>query len=153
MAQFYEDLEVGQIERFGAYSVTRDEVITFARKFDPQPFHLSDEAAAKTSFGRLAASGWHTSAMTMAMVVAHSQGLGHQGLGSPGIDEVRWPKPVYPGDTLSCETELIDKRRSASRPEMGLFRKKMTVRNQHDEVVMTFTSTAMITVRNPAASG
>ncbi len=153
MAQFYEDLEPGQIEHFGSLLVDRDEVIAFAQKYDPQPFHLSDDAAAKTPFGRLAASGWHTCAMTMSMVVAHMQALGHQGLGAPGIDELRWPKPFYPGDTLRCEAVVLDKRRSASRPEMGLFRKTMTVRNQQDDVVMTFTSTGMIRVRGDAALG
>jgi acyl dehydratase len=148
--QFYEDLTPGQTEHFGSLLVDRDEVIAFATKYDPQPFHLSDEAAAKTAFGRIAASGWHTCAMTMSMVVARMKEIGHQGLGAPGIEELRWPKPVYPGDTLSCETALLDKRRSASRPEMGLFRRSMTVRNQHGEVVMTFTSTGMVAVRDPA---
>ena len=100
--EFYEDMEVGTPVRFGHYAVTLDEVLDFARKFDPQPFHLSDEAAAQTHFGRLSASGWHTSAMTMAMVVAHQEEAGHQGLGSPGIDQLLFVKPVYPGDTLRC---------------------------------------------------
>jgi len=144
---YYEDLVVGTLSRFGAYQVTRDEVIGFASKYDPQPFHLSDEAAAQTHFGRIAASGWHTCAMVMAMVVANLTNERHAGLGSPGIDELRWVKPVYPGDTLRCETELLSKRRSASRPEMGLVRSRMTVRNQHDEVVMTFISLGMIRTR------
>lgn len=151
MAQYYEDLEVGHVEHFGAYFVERSEVIAFAQKYDPQPFHLSDEAAAQTAFGRIAASGWHTCAMMMAMVVAHMQKVGHQGLGAPGIDELRWPQPVYPGDTLRCEAKLLSKRRSASRPEMGLFRKAMIVRNQHGDVVMTLTSTGMVATRNPEA--
>ncbi|WP_447411699.1 MaoC/PaaZ C-terminal domain-containing protein, partial [Clostridium perfringens] len=86
-------------------------------KYDPQPFHLSDEAAAKTHFGRLAASGWHSCAMTMAMLVAHMNEDRAASLGSPGIDELRWLKPVYPGDRLRCETEVLETRRSASRPE------------------------------------
>jgi acyl dehydratase len=151
MSQYYEDLVIGQTDRFGSLLVDRDEVIAFATKYDPQPFHLSDEAAAKTPFGRLAASGWHTCAMAMSMVVAHMQALGHQGLGAPGVDELRWPKPVYPGDTLRCEGAVLSKRRSQSRSEMGLFRKTLIVRNQHDEVVMTFTSTGMVAVRNPGA--
>src|SRR5690349_24303721 len=88
--QYFEDLEVGAETYFGSYDVTREEIIEFARKYDPQPFHLSDEEAAKTHFGRIAASGWHTAAMTMAVIarfiVAHQQA----GLGSPGIDELRW---------------------------------------------------------------
>ena len=96
--RYYEDLEVGAVARFGQRHVTREEVVEFAGKYDPQPFHLSDEAAAATHFGRLSASGWHTCAMTMAMIVEEQDRAGHQGLGSPGIDELRWRHPVYPGD-------------------------------------------------------
>ncbi len=149
---YYEDLIIGAISRFGAYAVTREEVIAFASKYDPQPFHLSDEAAAQTHFGRISASGWHTCSMVMSMVVANFAQEQHAGLGSPGIDELRWVKPVYPGDTLKCESELLSKRRSASRPEMGLIRSRMTVRNQHDEVVMTFTSLGMIRTRDAGGS-
>jgi acyl dehydratase len=146
--QYFEDLEVGLVERFGSYAVTREEVTEFAARFDPQPFHLSDEAAAETHFRRLSASGWHTCAMTMAMVVENMEVNAHAGLGSPGIDELRWRKPVYPGDTLRCETEVLEKTRSRSRPEMGSFRKSMKVLNQQDEVVMTFTSIGLIKVRD-----
>jgi acyl dehydratase len=145
--QYFEDLEVGRVERFGAYQVTRQEVTEFASRFDAQPFHLSDEAAAETHFGRLSASGWHTCAMTMAMVVENMKNEAHAGLGAAGIDELRWRKPVYPGDTLRCQTELLAKTRSRSRPEMGSFRMSMTVLNQHDEVVMTFISIGLISVR------
>lgn len=146
--QYFEDIEVGAVSRFGSYRVTREEVLDFARKYDPQPFHLDDEAAAQTHFGRVAASGWHTCAMTMAMVVEEMQTSAHAGLGSPGIDDLRWLKPVYPGDTLRCETEVVDKTPSRSRAEMGSFRKRMRVFNQHDEVVMSFTSIGLI-LRRP----
>ena len=145
--QYFEDIAVGATARFGAYQVTREEVMDFARKYDPQPFHLDDEAAAKTHFGRLSASGWHTCAMVMSMVVANLSQNRQAGLGSPGIDELRWLKPVYPGDTLSCETEVLEKRVSASRPEMGLFKSRMTVRNQDDVAVMTMVSNGMIATR------
>lgn len=145
--QYFEDIEVGQKASFGRYDVTREEVIAFAGKFDPQPFHLSDEAAAETHFGRLSASGWHTCAMTMSMVVENLKANKQAGLGSPGIDELRWLKPVYPGDTLRCETEIIEKRASRSRPEMGSFRSRMTVINQDDVPVMTFTSIGLIRTR------
>ena len=85
--QFYEDIAVGQKSAFGHYEVTREEVIDFARKYDPQPFHLDDEAAAKTHFGRISASGWHTCAMTMSMLVANLTANKQAGLGSPGVDE------------------------------------------------------------------
>src|ERR1700755_1490078 len=116
--QYFEDLVVGSKASFGHYEVTRDEVVEFAGKYDPQPFHLSDEAAAETFFGRLSASGWHTAAMTMRMAVDNMHANRQAGLGSPGIDELKWLRPVYPGDTLRCETELLDKRLSASRPGM-----------------------------------
>lgn len=145
--QYFEDIVVGTKASFGRYAVTRDEVTAFAKAYDPQPFHLSDEAAAETHFGRLSASGWHTCAMTMAMVVENFKANDQASLGSPGIDELRWLKPVYPGDTLRCETEIVDKRASQSRPEMGSFRSTMTVFNQHDVAVMTFTSIGLIRTR------
>jgi len=145
--QYFEDIEVGRTARFGRYAVTREEVIAFAERYDPQPFHLSDEAAAATHFGRLAASGWHTCAMTMAMIVDNLKVHQQAGLGSPGVDELRWLKPVYPGDVLRCETEVLDKRRSVSRPEMGSFRSRMTVFNQHDEPVLSFISIGLIRTR------
>ena len=122
--QFYEDLVVGMVSKYGSYEVTREEVIAFASKYDPQAFHLDDEAAAKTHFGRLSASGWHTAAMTMSMAVANLTANKQAGLGSPGIDELRWIKPVYPGDTLRCENVLLEKRRSKTRPEMGLLARR-----------------------------
>ncbi len=145
--QYFEDIQVGGKASFGSYEVTRDEVIAFAQRYDPQPFHLSDEAAATTHFGRLSASGWHTCAMTMAMVVANLKANQQAGLGSPGIDELRWLKPVYPGDTLRCESEVLDKRTSESRPEMGIFHSRMTVFNQNDQPVMTFVSTGLVATR------
>ena len=145
--QYFEDIEVGRRQAFGRYEVTRDEVIAFAAKYDPQPFHLSEQAAAETFFGRLSASGWHTCAMTMAMLVENMRGQEQAGLGSPGIDELRWLKPVYPGDTLRCESEVIEKRPSASRPEMGLYKSRLTVFNQHDVAVMTMVSNGLIRTR------
>ena len=145
--QYFEDIEVGSTARFGDYAVTRDEVVAFAEKYDPQPFHLSDKAAAQTHFGRLSASGWHTCAMTMAMLVAHFAENRQAGLGSPGIDELRWQKPVYPGDRLRCETEVLEKRRSANRPEMGIYKSRVTVFNQDDVAVMTFISNGLIETR------
>ena len=145
-----EDLVVGERAAFGAYLVTREEVIAFASKYDPQPFHLSDEAAAKTHFGRLAASGWHTCAMTMAMLVAHMGETAQASLGSPGLDELRWLRPVFPGDTLRCETELLSARRSASRPDMGVTKSRMTVFNQRDEPMMTYVANGLIRARGAA---
>ena len=148
---YYEDMVVGKKASYGSYVVTRDEVIDFATKYDPQPFHLDDEAAAATHFGRLSASGWHTAAMAMSMMVANFMQEKSAGLGSPGIDELRWVKPVFPGDTLRCENELLSKRRSRSRPEMGITKSRTTVFNQNDEVVMTMIANGLIAVRDPSA--
>ena len=149
--QYFEDIAVGAKQAFGRYEVTREEVLEFAGKYDPQPFHLSDEAAAQTHFGRLAASGWHTCAMTMAMLVENMKTNRQAGLGSPGVEDLRWLKPVYPGDTLRCESELIEKRRSQSRREMGIFKSRLKVFNQHDEAVLAMTSIGLVAVRDPAA--
>lgn len=149
---YYEDIEVGVVRRFGSKQVTREEVIDFAAKYDPQPFHLDDEAAANTHFRRLSASGWHTGSMAMRMMVDNMKEHEQAGLGSPGIEDLRWLTPVYPGDTLRCETEVLEKRRSASRPEMGLFKSRLTVFNQHDAPVMTMVSTGLIRVRDQAGT-
>lgn len=146
MTLYFDDLEVGTIERFGHYEVTREEVLDFASRYDPQPFHLSDEAAAHTLFGRLAASGWHTAAMTMRMVVDHWQatGLDKASLGGIGMDELRWLKPVYPGDTLCVEAELLTKTPSRSKPDRGVTHVRWTTLNQHGEPVMTQLSIGML---------
>ena len=147
---FFEDLEVGRETYFGSCEVTRDEVIEFARKFDPQPFHLSDEAAAKTYFGRLAASGWHSCAMTMGVIVRYFAEHPQAGLGSPGIDELRWLKPVYPGDTLHVRGRIVEKTPSRSKPDLGTFRTETTVTNQDEVLVLRLTSIVLIK-RRPAA--
>ena len=142
--RYFEDLEVGAETYFGSYDVTREEVLDFARKYDPQPFHLSDEEAAKTHFGRLAASGWHTCAMTMAVIARHVVEDQQAGLGSPGVDDLRWLKPVFPGDTLHVRGQIMEKRPSNSKPEIGSFRTETTVTNQDDVPVMRFTSIVLI---------
>jgi acyl dehydratase len=141
---YLEDMEEGATTVFGHYDVTREEVLEFARKYDPQPFHLDDEAAAKTHFGRIAASGWHTCAMTMAVVARWSVANRQAGLGSPGIDELRWKKPVYPGDRLEMRGTVVEVRPSRSKPQIGSVRTAMEVANQHGELVMSFTSIVLI---------
>ena len=142
--RYFEDVVVGETARFGHCEVARDEVITFARRYDPQPFHLSDEAAARTPFKRLAASGWHTCAMTMAMIVEHKNERQEALLGSPGIDSLRWLTPVYPGDTLRCESRVLEARRSESRPTMGLTKTEVTVFNQNNAPVLTYVANMMM---------
>ena len=147
--RYFEDLEVGAETDFGTYAVTREEVLEFARKYDPQLFHLSDEAAAKTHFGRLSASGWHTAAMTMAVIARKVVAEEQAGLGSPGIDELRWLKPVYPGDTLHVRGRIVDRTPSRSKPDLGSFRTETTVTNQDGVPVMRFTSIVLIRRRPP----
>lgn len=144
LMMYFEDLEVGTETYFGSYDVTREEVIEFATKYDPQPFHLSDEAAEKTHFGRLAASGWHTCAMTMAVIARKVVEQKQAGLGSPGVDELRWLKPVYPGDTLHVRGRILEKRPSRSKPEIGSFRTETIVTNQDDVAVLRFVSIVLI---------
>lgn len=141
---YLDDLKVGQKAAFGRYRVTREEVLEFARKYDAQPFHLSDEAAAATHFGRLAASGWHSCAMTMAMLVENMGDGPQAGLGSPGVDELRWLRPVYPGDTLRVETEIVAVTPSRSKPDIGSFRSVVTTLNQDDVPVLRFTSIVLM---------
>ena len=148
---YFEDLVVGAARDFGSYAVTREEVVEFAGKYDPQPFHLSDEEAAKTHFGRLAASGWHTCAMTMAVIVRHLLKDEQAGLGSPGVDELRWLKPVHPGDRLTVRGMVVDKTPSRSKPHIGTIRTRTIVSNQDGVDVMSFTSIVMM-LRRPEGS-
>lgn len=146
---YLDDMQVGATRSFGRYEVTREEVLDFARKYDPQPFHLSDEAAAETHFGRLAASGWHTCAMTMSMFVAEMAVHPQASLGAAGVDELRWLKPVHPGDMLRCESEILEVNPSRSRPDMGSMRTQTTTYNQHGEPVLRFVALALMR-RRPA---
>ena len=135
----FESFEIGQKQNFGAYEVTEDEIIEFATKYDAQFFHLDHEAAKESLFGGLCASGWHTCAMTMSMMVENMD-LHGRSLGSPGIDCLRWLRPVYPGDILSVQMEVQDTVPSKSRPNIGIVTSKVSVSNQNGVVVMEFTS-------------
>ena len=139
---YLEDLEVGAKHRFGRYEVTREEIIDFASKYDPQPFHLSDEGAANSHFRTLAASGWHTTAMMMAMNVA-AMGDDSGSLGAAGVDELRWLRPVRPGDVLHCESEVLSVKPSATHPDRGSAKIKTTVFDQNDQPVMTAIASTM----------
>lgn len=143
---YFEDIVVGDSIAFGPLTITQAEVVAFAAEFDPQPFHLSDEAAAQTHFGSLSASGWHTTALFMKMFVAAMQeepGRQAASLGAMGVDEVRWLKPVRPGDTLRGTSVVTEKKALRSRPEMGIVKNRVTMRNQHDEAVLTMMPIAM----------
>lgn len=146
----FEDFVPGEIVTFGAYEVTKEEIIAFASQFDPQPFHL-DEAAGKASMlGGLAASGWHSCSIMMRMMFDGFMN-GSTSLGSPGIDEVRWLKPVFPGDVLSVRREVLEARPSASKPDRGIVRFRFELMNQKGEVVMEQTNPILFGRRHPGA--
>jgi acyl dehydratase len=136
------------VREFGAMPVTRDAVLAFAREFDPQPFHIDDAAAERSLFGRLAASGWHTAAMAMRMMCDEYL-LESASLGSPGLESLKWLKPVYPGDTLSVRLTTVEARPMTSRPEVGLVRSKWEVLNQHREPVLAMEGWGMFRRRSP----
>jgi acyl dehydratase len=139
-------MEIGFTDAFGPIAVDREDVLSFARRYDPQPFHLDEEAAARTHFGHLAASGWHTCAMMMAAMVERWQqvpGWQEHSLGAMGIDELRWRRPVYPGDILRGTSELIAKIESRSRAEMGIIKWHTQLFNQDGIEVLSLVSIGM----------
>lgn len=147
---YLEDLHVG--DRFGSdtIEVTREDIIAFARDFDPQPFHLDEKAAEQSVFKELVASGWHTAAMSMKLFVTGGLQLAGGSVGL-GVDELRWPQPVRPGDTLRLETEILEVRSSKSKPDRGIIRIRNVTTNQRGEVVQTFMAFVMVRRRLPGA--
>lgn len=137
MPLYVDDLPDNWNASFGSYLVTREAVIAFAAAFDPQDFHLNDEAAARGPFGRLTASGWHTSAIAMRLLVDGLNQLGLATLGSPGVEAINFLKPVHPGDVLSREMSLLERRISNSRPDRMIVKFRAALRNQDNEVVWT----------------
>ncbi len=135
---------------FEGQPVSREAVIAFASQFDPQPFHLDDEAAAASVFGGLCASGWHTCAMAM-RIMCDGYLLDSSSQGSPGIDSLRWLKPVFPGDTLRLRMEILEARPMNSKPHIGLLRCRWTMRNQHEQAVLTMEGWGMFGRRDVPA--
>lgn len=133
--RYFEDFPVGRVFEFGSVTVTEAEIVAFARQFDPQTMHLDPVEAAKGPTGGLIASGLHTFSLQMKMYAEHV--LPENGLPSPGIDELRWPRPVRPGDTLSMRVTIEQARVSASKPDRGVIHPFVEVLNQHGEPVMT----------------
>jgi acyl dehydratase len=151
---YLEDLAVGERYAGGTATIELKEITAFAEEFDPQPFHLDQEAAKASIFGRLVASGWHTMAVTMRLLV-EGELRSLWGLVGLGADELRWPKPVYPGDTLSVEWEVLEVRPSASKPDRGTVRLRVTTMNQRGETVLTLITTILVPRRpaGPSPSG
>jgi len=146
--RYFEDYSEGDVHRCGSIAVEEDEVIAFARRFDPQTFHVDPDGAKLTPFEGLIASGWHTCALTMRLFAEHY--LTHvASLASPGLDELRWLKPVRPGDILSVRVTVLKATRSKSKPDRGAVTSLVEVFNQLDEAVMTFKCVNIIS-RRPA---
>ena len=133
---YFEDLAPGTVLEFGDAEMTAEAIIEFATQFDPQPFHLDPEAAKHSLFGGLCASGWHTASVMMRLWVDNYLSP-EASLGSPGVDEVRWHRPVFPGDRLRCRIEILGATPSRSKPFMGTVRSKCQVLNQNSDVVMS----------------
>jgi acyl dehydratase len=132
--KYLEDLAVGQVYRSGRITVEKERIKAFAAEFDPQPFHLDEDSARRSIFGGLAASGWHTAALTMRLLV-ESDFKPVGGIVGAGFDEFRWPAPVRPGDELHVESEVLEIRPSRSRPHQGLVKVRTTTKNQKGEAV------------------
>ena len=145
--RWFEDYVPGAVHDLGSVVVDEQEVVAFARQFDPQPFHLDQERAEKSAFGGLVASGWHTACMVMRLMVDHYLSE-VSSEGSPGIDELRWLRPVRPGDQLLARITILDARRSRSRPERGVVRSQIETLNQDGQVVMHLTFAVFIRCRN-----
>ncbi|AFM25915.1 MaoC family dehydratase [Desulfomonile tiedjei] len=144
--RYFEDYIPGSVHEFGSITVEESEIIAFAERFDPQPFHIDPVAAEKSVFGGLIASGWHTASMTMRLTVDNF--ISHTAsLGSPGVDELHWLKPVRPGDVLSVRITLLEAQRSSSKPDQGFIRAFTEVLNQHGDIVMTMKSGGFIRCR------
>lgn len=149
---WWEDFAVGTVHAYGPYEVKREDVIAFASAFDPQPFHLDDQAAEASLFKKLSASGWHTCAMTMRML-CDAYLLDTASLGAPGVEQIKWLAPVYPGDVLSGTMTVTDARPMNSKPRVGLIHSSYETRNQQGTVVMTMQGWGMLRRRAaPTAS-
>lgn len=147
--RYAEDYEPGQVIELGSYQVTRDEILEFARKYDPHPFHIDEDKASETIFGGIISSGWLTALIWLRLM--HGPFIqAEASLGSPGHEELKWPNPVRPGDRLTGRAEVREVRVSKSRPELGFVRYTATLANQNDEPVLITTSTLIIKTRPTA---
>ena len=148
---YWEDMQVGQVRELGHATLTREEIINFANQFDPQPFHLDEEAARQSVFGGLCASGWHTCSLAMRLMVTNF--LCHtSSMGSPGLENIRWLKPVFPGDTLRLQSSVLETRPMGKRPDTGMTRNLWEMFNQHNDKVLHMEGWGMFKRREPAPS-
>jgi acyl dehydratase len=144
--RYFEDYVPGLTVDCGTFSLDEGQIIAFAKEYDPQPFHVDPRAAAEGPFGGIIASGWQTTSRMMRQVVEHFVSP-ESGLGAAGIDELRWPRPVRPGDTLRVTATVLEARRSASKPDRGIIRSRMDLTNAAGEAVMTLTAVNFVLVR------
>ena len=147
--RYLDDLTPGDRFTGGPVTVTEEDIVAFARQFDPQPFHLDPEAARDSLFGGLAASGWHTAGLTMRMIVT-GDGVLAGGFVGMGVEDIRWPKPTRPGDALRIESEILEVRVSGKRPDRGIARVRTTTLNQDGAIVQQMTANLLV-LRRPAA--
>lgn len=149
---YWEDLQPGSVRDLGSVTVTASEIKAFAEQFDPQPFHLDESAGRRSIFGNLCASGWHTCALAMKLTVENFLNDASS-MGSPGLESLRWLKPVYPGDTLSLTQTIVESRPLSKRLDTGLVRSAWEMTNQNDEVVMRMEGYGMFRRRTPGVPG
>lgn len=152
MTRYLEDFREGEVWRSGSVVIGEDEMIAYARANDPQPIHVDPEAARNGPFAGIIASGWQIAALSMRLFV-EAGGHGDTPIVGLGIDELRWKQVVRPGDALRTTREIVEVRRSASRPDRGVIRTRVTVLNQRDETVMTYYALGQVRARGPAAEG
>lgn len=148
MTRYYEDIEIGETIDCGSYEITKDEIVEFAEKYDPQPFHLDEEAAKESFLGGLVASGWQTACLCMRQNVRHMDD--RQFAGARGVDDLRWIRPLRPGDTLSVETEVVAKEPNETYPSVGNVTLETIGRNQRDEPVISYRALGMMERRDSA---
>jgi acyl dehydratase len=148
---YFEDIVIGAVTSYGPRTITRQEIIAFASEFDPQPMHLDEEAAKKTMLGGLSASGWHSCAIMMRLLYDGFL-VNAASMGAPGIDEMKWLKPVRPGDALSVRLTVLDKREPKSRPDLGFVQYRCEMLNQHGEVVLESVYPGMFAKRSRGAA-
>ena len=148
--RYFEDYLPGLTADCGTFTLSEAEIIAFAREYDPQPFHVDPVAAKSGPYGVLIASGWHTTSVMMRHLVDHWVSP-ESSLGSPGVDEIRWPRPVRPGDTLRVRATVLEARRSASKPDRGIVRSLAEVVNADGDQMMKVTATNFILLRDPSA--
>ena len=147
---FWEDMAVGQVRDLGSITPTREEIIAFATQFDPQPFHLDDEAAKASVFGALSASGWHTCAMAMRLMVTNFLN-NTSSLGSTGLEGIKWLKPVFPGDVLHLQSTVLETKPMSKRPDVGMTRNLWEMSKQNGDKVLQMEGWGMFRRRTPAA--